>query len=290
MFGLKSILLSLLLIKTSSFHFNNKFNKCIINRQSRNAIEITNSKEEIGLGDWGNNNDDIDDNNNRKLNHNKGLHGLLPDFEEVFGHLKPSMIEYRECVKKGMNSFINGNLEESLEYFDQAALVNSSQPIAQRSFALYTAERYNDAIIQLKNDIELIEDMKLFKATDLRLLLSACYNKINDKESARKCVDAYDEDPNGISEDRGLWKDLLLFYSGDDGKLSDLMETIGGYGENELNSGLFFGNFYIGIYFDSINQPEMAVPFLEIPKESTRFKQDDMWYHLPRMLFQHRGY
>ena len=81
----------------------------MINRVSRNAIKITNNnKEEIGLGDWGNNNDNNDDtnNDNKDLNNQKSLHGLLPDFEEVIGNLKPSMIKYKDYVQKGMNSFI----------------------------------------------------------------------------------------------------------------------------------------------------------------------------------------
>ena len=206
--------------------------------------------------------------------------------------LVPDLMKYRKSVEKGMNSFKAGNLLESLEYFDNAALVNSTQPLAQRSFALYIAERYSDAIDQLEKDIKLIEDMKLFKATDLRLLLSACYYKLNQKENAILSLDIEKEDSNDDSllEQRSMWKSLLSLYHDDDDSLINLMDMIGSYGENQLNSGIFYGNFYIGLYFDSINDIHMATAFLEIPRESTRFKQDDMWYHLPRLLCQYRKY
>ena len=50
----------------------------------------------------------------------------------------------------------------------------------------------------------------------------------------------------------------------------------------------FFGNFYVGLYFDSINNMGMSQAFLSICNDSRRYKENDMWYHIPRFLYKER--
>lgn len=68
---------------------------------------------------------------------------------------------------------------------------------------------------------------------------------------------------------------------------------------------IFYGNFYLGLYFDSIGTHAFSVTlyaytvtgdsglaqaFLRFPFESARYPPSDMWYHLPRALFRMRGW
>lgn len=47
----------------------------------------------------------------------------------------------------------------------------------------------------------------------------------------------------------------------------------------------FYGNFYLGLYFDSMNDTEAAKHFLSYPATSNRYPNLDMWYHVPRLLY-----
>ena len=50
----------------------------------------------------------------------------------------------------------------------------------------------------------------------------------------------------------------------------------------------FYGNFYLGLYYDSINNIELSQTFLHIPCNSMKYKENDMWFHLPRVLYDRR--
>ena len=69
-----------------------------------------------------------------------------------------------------------------------------------------------------------------------------------------------------------------------------MMEIIGKVDDKDMEGNSFYGNFYVGLYYDSIDSRYFAQTFLAIPAASTRYEDDDMWYHLPRVLFTERGY
>lgn len=44
------------------------------------------------------------------------------------------------------------------------------------------------------------------------------------------------------------------------------------------------------MYFDSKGDADMARAFLSIPCSSGKYKEGDIWYHVPRLLCEQRGY
>lgn len=82
-------------------------------------------------------------------------------------------------IQGGIKEFQTGNLSSAMEMFDKAAQLQLNQPIVQRGVTLYLLERYEEALNQFMTDTERLEKLKLFKASDLRLWMSACCNKLN---------------------------------------------------------------------------------------------------------------
>ena len=82
------------------------------------------------------------------------------------------------CLKGGIREFQGGNFSSAAALFDEAAGLQLSQPIVQRGVTLYLLGRYEEALTQLLTDTERLEKLKLFKASDLRLWMSACCNKL----------------------------------------------------------------------------------------------------------------
>lgn len=66
--------------------------------------------------------------------------------------------------------------------------------------------------------------------------------------------------------------------------------------EKDISGRIFYGNFYLGLYFDSICEltkddsdfDGVAERFLRVPAHSRKYREDDMWFHLPRILYDKR--
>lgn len=95
---------------------------------------------------------------------------------ECLGALAPGLTTER--LKGGIREFQLGNFTSAAALFDEAAGLQLNQPIVQRGVTLYLLGRYDDALTQLMTDTERLEKLKLFKASDLRLWMSACCNKL----------------------------------------------------------------------------------------------------------------
>jgi hypothetical protein len=67
-----------------------------------------------------------------------------------------------------------------------------------------------------------------------------------------------------------------------------MLEYIGGADEKDFEGRRFYGNFYLGLYFDSLRNLELCEGFLQYPKESKKYRSHDMWFHLPRVLYARR--
>lgn len=200
--------------------------------------------------------------------------------------------KFHDCVQSGIEKFKQGNLEESLSLFDKAQMHNSikaPQPLAQRGIALYIAGEYEKANIQLKQDIDIIENARLYKASDLRLWRSAALNKLGRRDQAVEALDMNNIAQNGLLyEDKYVMNSTLSFFAGVK-TLEDIMEVIGSTDEKGLCGNSFFGNFYIGLYFDSTDQEYFAKSFLSIPLSSSKYPTTDMWFHIPKLLARQRG-
>lgn len=193
--------------------------------------------------------------------------------------------------------FMEGDLGGSIQMYDKAIFANATQPMMQRSVALYIAGDYQGAAAQLKLDIHRLEKMKLRKATDMRLWRSAALYQIGLPAEAKAAL-SLDENAHADAptEDRPLWKALLELYaaSGNEGKLRHVMEWVDSAAETPAvkvqTSSIFYGNFYLGLLFDALGDFSLAEAFLAIPRSSQKFPESDMWYHIPRMLSNSRSF
>ena len=70
--------------------------------------------------------------------------------------------------------------------------------------------------------------------------------------------------------------------------LDDMLDYIGKADENDFEGRRFYGNFYLGLYFDSMNSSELSEAFLQYPQESKKYRSHDMWFHLPKVLYNKR--
>ena len=200
--------------------------------------------------------------------------------------------QIKNNIISGLNHFKKGNILGSIESFDEAQSLNTlkkRQPIPQRGIILYIAGMYSEAQIQLLEDIILIEKAKLNKASDLRLWRAACFNKLNMTKNSIEALDIDNIEENGLSEDDYLLNCTLNFFAGRK-SLEDMIELLGNDDSKQITSRSFFGNFYLGLYYDSIFNQNLATGFLSIPAGSEKFKTDDMWHHVPKVLLSSRGY
>ena len=207
--------------------------------------------------------------------------------EGNFAGLSNSLGKFRNSAKQGLQLFQDGDLGGALREFDTALSFNSSQPLAQRGITLYCLGQYEDAAAQLKQDVERIEGSKLYKASDLRLWLSACFNHLGNAKASKNALDldSYSSEANAVADTNRLMENLLLFFGKEKG-LDDLLEEIGSVdtGKSEVHGPLFYGNFYLGLFYESTGEMELAKAFLEIPANSGKYSKNDMWYHVPRYI------
>jgi hypothetical protein len=211
------------------------------------------------------------------------------DNEEDFSTVEEGLRYFREYAKRGLKRFRDRDIVGCLSDFDRAANANSSQPLVQRGIALYCAGHFQNASLQLERDIAIIEGSKTFKASDLRIWLSASLNKLGRKEDAVKALDHSYLATSGLAEQRFIINCTLSFYAGEM-PLDDLLGIIGETDERDVFGFRFFGNFYLGLYYDSIGEFDLARVFLSFPKDSNRYPDRDMWYHVPRYLYTLRGW
>ncbi len=203
---------------------------------------------------------------------------------------------FKEYAQRGLKAFRETNdLQETLKFFDMAKDRNSEkrpQPFSQRGVVLYIANRFEEAELQLRQDIALIEEAKLFKASDLRLWRSACLYKLKRKEEAIDCLDVDNQDPSGLVEDKFIMIQLLNFYAGKK-TLEEMVESIGSVeitDNKDLTKTSFYGNFYLGLYFDANGDEYFAPTFMSMCATSAKYPASDMWYHLPRVFMKERGW
>lgn len=199
--------------------------------------------------------------------------------------LSPS--NFREYVVSAFRRIQEGDINGAITNFDYAAKCNSSQPLIQRGVFLYCVGRYECSEKQLKEDIKKLEEMKFGKASELRLWHSAALNKLGRFEDAKYALDI--DNRSGISiitQSRGMNSTISFFHG--DLELQDMLEIVGDPSDNDLPGSNFFGSFYVGLYLDSVDERDLAKTFLGHAKDSLRYPKQDMWYHVPRILFSNR--
>lgn len=194
---------------------------------------------------------------------------------------------FRQYVREGIQKLLDGDVIGSVNAWDNAARCNSSQPLQQRGIVLYCVGRFDCAEQQLKEDIRKFENMKVSKASELRLWRSAALNKLGRFEEAKKALDVNNLAGISVASQSKFVNATLSFFYGET-PVEDMISITGNPTEKDLSGNYFYGNFFIGLYFDSIGESSLAEAFLAIPNESTRYSPNDMWHHIPRLLVTNR--
>eukprot|EP01041_Mallomonas_annulata_P001898 gene1898-3675_t len=214
-----------------------------------------------------------------------GVSGIYDDHDTYLDDVSDGLRYYREYVKRGMQRFMNHDLQGAEADFNMAKEFNNTQPLIQRGIALYCNGKYDAAAEQFGCDIKYLENLKIVKSSDLRLWKSACLRKLGYIEEADNALDLNNIASYGISEGRYLMNNTLNFYAGQR-SIEDMLDIVGSGDEKDFLGVRFFGNFYIGLYYHSIGNMDFAKLFLEIPASCDRYSDKDMWYHVPRVLYE----
>lgn len=187
-----------------------------------------------------------------------------------------SLRDFREHANRGIQLFKTGNMIDAINSFELAVLSNSSQPLAQLGICYYCNKQFDKAASQLTKDIKKIEATKQFKASDLRLWLSASLNRLSKTDDAFYALDLNNVNVPGVMEQRLLMNYTLNFY-GQKFPIEDMLEFIGLADERDFEGRRFYGNFYLGLYFDSVQNIELSEAFLQFPSTSRKYSENDMW-------------
>jgi hypothetical protein len=197
---------------------------------------------------------------------------------------------FLEHARRGLDQFKSRDLKSSISSLQRAREVNSTQPLGQLGIFLYIDEQYESAASQLSSDAKKVEEGKQYKATDYRIWWSACLRKQGKLRDAIDCLDLNNVAVPDFIEERLLMNYTLSFFA-EKKNLDEMMLFIGNADEKDFTGRNFFGNFYLGLYYDSIGNTDLAQLFLSLPARSRKFNPNDMWYHLPRVYFEKRfGY
>lgn len=195
--------------------------------------------------------------------------------------------KFYEFARKGIEQLKYDNLQSAILSFDQAVLSNNSFPLPQRGIALYIAGRYEEAALQLQSDVDRIEEVRFTKAAELRLWISACWNKAGDPHAAFRALDLYNE-CSLPQETQSHFTNITMLFFGGKQPIDALFSLIADTDEKDAGGVRFHGNFFLGLYHDSIGDADLAEAFLKYPAESVRYPPNDLWYHVPRLLYLER--
>ena len=176
--------------------------------------------------------------------------------------LECGMISFRSYAKHGMQKFREGNLKSALDCMNRAALASSSQPLQERAIMLYCAGQFEEAAAQFCADVDKLERMKVYKATEMRLWHASSLNKLGRYDEAIVALDA--DCRTNISSVAMQMNSTIEFFAGRI-PVEQMLGIIGAAEENQqwIRRIQFMGNFYIGLYFDLKNETALAQAFFK---------------------------
>lgn len=122
-----------------------------------------------------------------------------------------------------------------------------------------------------------ISDMVEFLSESVNMEDDDDYDDEEDSEERENSEnDDYDEDDE---DDQMIAEDAV-----DDNLMDQVYEKY-----KDVDGSYFYGNFYTALYYDSIQEEDMMKAFLEYPANSNRYPPTDLWFHLPRILYDTRS-
>ena len=115
-------------------------------------------------------------------------------------------------------------------------------------------------------------------ASEHRLWRAACYNRLGNYDESQASIEI-----DQLYEQRYVMNKTLQFFAGKL-QLEDMIDFIGSSDERDQLGVRFFGNFYLGLFYNSMKEFTLAKLFSSIPANSNRYPVVDMWHHLPKVL------
>lgn len=204
--------------------------------------------------------------------------------------LPPSLKSFQQHAYDGIACVLEGRIHDAFSAFNLAATFNSSQPLPQRGILAYCTGDFQAAIEQLSRDVFALEKPRMVKATDLRLWLAAAHQHLGNTEGMRAAIDPENNLRLPISTQSRMMNLTSEFFLGEV-PLEDLLMYIvesSSHDDSDFMGHNFYGNLYIGLFYDSKKELDLAQAFLAFPASSRRYGPRDMWHHIPRVLYRYR--
>lgn len=201
--------------------------------------------------------------------------------------LEDSLRTFRDEARKGIEYVTTGRVEDALVAFDRANRANSSQALPQRGILLYCIGDFENAQSQLGRDIAILEKPKFQKIIELRIWRSACLFRLGKKDEALKVLDIANTVNLPCDKHSLVMNYTAQFFAGER-PIEDILEFFGNDDEKDVMGRRYYGNMYLGLYFDAVGEKDLAQAFLAIPAQSSRYGETDMWYHIPRIFYRNR--
>lgn len=201
--------------------------------------------------------------------------------------LEDSMRTFRDEARKGIEYVTTGRVDDALLAFDRANRANSSQALPQRGILLYCVGDFENAQAQLGADITILEKPKFQKIIELRIWRSACLFRLGRREEALNVLDIANTINLPCDKHSLVMNYTAQFFAGER-PIEDILEFFGNEDEKDVMGRRYYGNMYLGLYFDAMGEKDLAQAFLAIPAQSSRYGETDMWYHIPRIFYRNR--
>jgi hypothetical protein len=266
---------------------------------------IENNNIDIDI-DYDNNQNNNNENNNNENDDNDDEYMNITNFKKIQEKLRrkndndayedhekniigsDNIKNFREYVKNGLEKFKNNDINGSINDLIKARNYDNKQPLMQLGIFLYINQQYEEAEKQLFNDIMIIENAKISKASELRLWRCASLTKLNKLNDAKKILnEPITKNLTNINEDRYIMNITMNLFNNNI-NLEKIMELIENRNEYDITGFRFYGNFYTALYLDSINDNDLCKTFLSFAIGNNPSSNRDIWYHLPRMFYKIR--
>lgn len=166
-------------------------------------------------------------------------------------------------IRRGMVYFQLGNIEESIQDFDQAEKIDYriTPYLWQRGLSYYYAERFAEGAKQF--EIDLTVNAQDVEETVWRYL---CIARLSGVTEARNTLLPVRNDP------RKIMRSVYDLFAGNC-TVDDVLKV----GESEGKKGNFYSHLYLGLYYEAENNFDLAKSY--IVKAADDYQIDDyMWY------------
>ncbi|KAJ3105142.1 hypothetical protein HDU97_008424 [Phlyctochytrium planicorne] len=181
-----------------------------------------------------------------------------------------------EIVRAGMQAFTNGQLQQSLKFFDEAAVLcpEMEDELWQRGLTLFYMGNYGKAAHQFRIDVK-----KNPNDTEESIWCQLCESKLEEYgvAEARKRLMKVGRDSRDV---------MRLAYEMFAGRASE-QEVLSL--ESTSPSAAFYGNLYVGLHAEMLDNEAKARNFI-LKALATPHNRNDYMYSLARIHCQVRGW